>query len=438
LHLQIFNHLKQFKNMKQLTTIALFMAAAMCLSIPGKGQSNWQSVPTGEMAILNGVDFISEDEGIVVGMMGLILKTTDGGGNWTTIDAGMTNTFQDVQYIDNNRVIIGGDQGIILYSTDGGDNWVVVQESGQEYNINGIAVDPESGHGIAGGSGNTILWSDDFGLTWTFIEGGFMNSYNCAFMADGDFGIVIGTNAIFQPLAGYTMNGGQTWESRDYYPTQNSTGYEGNVYDAHFFSSNDGFTVGTTTAGEGFITTEVDWNSQMWDATFFPTAMLLAIDFKDNAHGVVVGGNFSGTTYVFETDNGGLTWEPASVDGDGNAMLDVVLVGNTGYAVGNFGEVLKKDLGTGVPDHISNPVKMYNYPNPSRESTKIFFELENDQHVEISLFDLSGKLVKKIFDAYAKAGNNSITLETSNLPGGVYYYRLLGEDQLITGKMIVE
>ncbi len=401
-------------------------------------QSTWREKPTGEMFELKAVDFITENEGIVVGMMGLIMKTTDGADTWTKIDMGFTGNFNTVQYIDADRVIIGGDQGIILYSADGGDNWDIVQESGQEYNILGINVNADSGKGIAGGSGNTILWSDDFGQSWTYVSGGLINNYYCAYMADADFGVVIGRNAIFQPLAGYTFDGGQSWGSRDFYPTQNNTAHEGAVRDAYFFSSNDGFTAGTTMTGDGFITTGVNWDGQLWDATVFPLAPLYGLDFLDNLHGVAVGGDFLQTIYVFETSDGGLTWQQAEVISRGNAMLDVALVGNTGYAVGPFGELLKKDIETGIINKTVTPVKMYNYPNPCYDRTEIFLEAGHSDKINISLFDLNGKMIKTIFSGTIEAGSQTFTVSTAGLPAGVYQYTVAGTQMRSTQKLIVE
>ncbi|MFP4470123.1 MAG: YCF48-related protein [Bacteroidales bacterium] len=328
--------------MKKFTTLVVILAAGFIFAMTTIAQSNWQSQTSGVMFDLQAVDFITEEEGIAVGMMGTVLRTTDGGETWNIVDLGIDNWFNDVQFIDQDRVIIGGDQGIVLYSNDGGDNWDIVQESGQGYNIYGLSVDPVSGHGIAGGSGNTIIWTEDFGLTWEYIEGGFMNNYYCAHMPNGDFGTVIGRNAVFQPLAGYTMDGGQTWDGQPYYPTVNNVGYESTTQACYFFDENNGYTVGTVWNGDGFLTTAPNWNSQQWNAIMFEGAMLFGIDFLDASYGVVVGGDYNITTSIFETYDGGTNWEAATVQSDGNTMLDVALVGNTGYAVGTFGEIIKK------------------------------------------------------------------------------------------------
>ncbi|MFP4470125.1 MAG: YCF48-related protein [Bacteroidales bacterium] len=424
--------------MKKLFTLTLFSIIVLLFSGVSLGQTNWKTKPSGVTFDLKDVDFINEDEGIAVGIMGTVIKTTNGGETWTTIDLIWDNFYNTVQYIDEENVIIGGDQGIILYSFDGGENWDVVQESGQDYHIYAIHIDPESGHGIAGGSGNTTLWTEDWGYGWQYVEGGFMNNYNCACMAGEDFGTVIGRNAIFQPLAGYTMDGGQTWDGQPYYPYNNNTAYESTTQDCHFFTANDGFTVGTIWNGDGFITTEPNWSSQYWNAIIFPGVLFFGIDFVDNSYGVVVGGDYNATTNIFETYDGGLNWEPTEVQSNGNTMLAVKLIGNTGYAVGTFGEILKMETSTGIYENTSAPIKMYNYPNPTNERTHIFLEMNEVRQVNISLFDMTGKLVKKIYSGIIDVGNHTFPLTTSDLSSGIYQYTVTGEDMLATRKLIVE
>lgn len=424
--------------MIKFTILSLFSILMLFMNGPAPAQTTWKTKASGVMFDLKDVDFINEDEGIAVGIMGTVIKTTDGGETWTPVNLIWDNFYNTVQYIDTENVIIGGDQGIILYSFDGGEVFDVVQESGQEYNIYDIDIDPESGHGIAGGSGNTILWTEDRGISWEYIEGGFINNYNCACMAGADFGTVVGRNAVFQPLAGYTMDGGQTWEAQPFYPVNNNIAYESTAEDCHFFTANDGFTVGTIWNGDGFITTEPNWGSQFWNAQVFPGAMLFGIDFLDNSFGVAVGGDYNVTTNIFETYDGGLNWEPAIIQSNGNTMLAVKLIGNTGYAVGAFGEILKMELTTGIYENTSAPVKMYNYPNPSNDRTEIFLEMNKTQQIDILLFDIAGRVVKQIFNGRIDAGNHTIPLITSDLSTGIYQYTVTGEDMLATRKLIVE
>lgn len=78
-----------------------------------------------------------------------------------------------------------------------------------------------------------------------------------------------------------------------------------------------------------------------------------------------------------------------------------------------------------------------NTPNPFSESTLIKLWLPDDQEVELSIFDVSGKLIKYI-NAHYKQGENSISIEASDLPyQGIYYYQAKTQNAIQTRKMII-
>jgi photosystem II stability/assembly factor-like uncharacterized protein len=400
-------------------------------------QSTWNHQNSGVNFDLKAVDFIDSQQGIAVGMFGTILHTIDGGITWTKIELGINNSLNDVQYINRHRIIIGGDQGLIIYSPDGGENWETAQQANQDYNIYAIAVDGFSGNGIAGGSGNTVLWTNDYGLSWTYVDGGFINNYYCACMAGGEFGAVIGRNAIFEPLAAYTNDSGQTWDTVDFYPTVNNVAYESTVYGCYFFTPDDGFTVGTTFDAGGFITTNPDWNGQYWEAQLFPGIMFFGIDFINNSYGVAVGGDYNATTYIYETYNGGINWEPASIHSDGNTMLDVSLVDNTGYAVGTFGEILKMESSTEIPEKVSQPYRLYNYPNPTQNHTEIFLELSQSENIHLAVYDINGEKVEELYDGFLASGSHSFSFDTQRLAPGLYYLTFANATVLTSRKLVI-
>lgn len=78
-----------------------------------------------------------------------------------------------------------------------------------------------------------------------------------------------------------------------------------------------------------------------------------------------------------------------------------------------------------------------NTPNPFQGRTNIKFELANDEIATLSVFDLTGKLIKSITNQY-NMGVNNIELEVQDLGvNGVLYYTLQTEDHTATKKMVV-
>jgi hypothetical protein len=76
-----------------------------------------------------------------------------------------------------------------------------------------------------------------------------------------------------------------------------------------------------------------------------------------------------------------------------------------------------------------------NYPNPFNPSTAISFDLLSDQYVELSVYDVSGKLVETLISGNMHAGSHSAMWNSRSVSSGVYYSRLVAANSQITKKM---
>jgi hypothetical protein len=79
-----------------------------------------------------------------------------------------------------------------------------------------------------------------------------------------------------------------------------------------------------------------------------------------------------------------------------------------------------------------------NYPNPYHGSTSIHYTLPERLPVNISLYDMNGRLVKRLVNGYKEAGVHTLTLHAGTLPGGIYYYRMQAGRFTAVKKMIVQ
>ncbi len=85
-----------------------------------------------------------------------------------------------------------------------------------------------------------------------------------------------------------------------------------------------------------------------------------------------------------------------------------------------------------------NPVDFtldQNYPNPFNPETRINFTVAKSGYVSLRVFDLLGKEVAKLVDDELAPGSYSRIFSASNLPSGVYVYRLEAEGVNISRKM---
>jgi aminopeptidase N len=78
-----------------------------------------------------------------------------------------------------------------------------------------------------------------------------------------------------------------------------------------------------------------------------------------------------------------------------------------------------------------------NVPNPANGTTQISYSLPTDTHVNLSLFDMSGKKVLEMVNRTEQTGTHYYRLNTSRLKAGVYYYRLETKGNSATRKLSV-
>jgi flagellar hook assembly protein FlgD len=78
-----------------------------------------------------------------------------------------------------------------------------------------------------------------------------------------------------------------------------------------------------------------------------------------------------------------------------------------------------------------------NYPNPFNPSTNINFKLPESGLVNISIYDINGKLVEELINRNLSAGNHLIDWNAINYPSGIYFYRISAGNFTDVKKMIL-
>ncbi|RKY98771.1 MAG: hypothetical protein DRQ13_03180 [Ignavibacteriae bacterium] len=79
-----------------------------------------------------------------------------------------------------------------------------------------------------------------------------------------------------------------------------------------------------------------------------------------------------------------------------------------------------------------------NYPNPFNPSTVISWQSPVDNFVTLKVFDVLGREITTLINGYKEAGTHSVEFNASNLPGGVYLYRIQIGTYTETGKLILQ
>ncbi len=98
-----------------------------------------------------------------------------------------------------------------------------------------------------------------------------------------------------------------------------------------------------------------------------------------------------------------------------------------------------KNTGTIIPEKYS----LYqNYPNPFNPATRIKFDIASNvkgqaADVKLIIYDILGREISKLVNEKFQPGTYEITFDGSNLPSGVYFYKLSAGNYEETKKLVL-
>jgi hypothetical protein len=88
-----------------------------------------------------------------------------------------------------------------------------------------------------------------------------------------------------------------------------------------------------------------------------------------------------------------------------------------------------------------NSVNFYcltnNYPNPFNPSTTIKYELPKTSFVKIIIYDILGREIEKLVNEEKAVGKYEVNFDASDLPSGIYFYKMQAGDFIETRKMVL-
>jgi hypothetical protein len=138
--------------------------------------------------------------------------------------------------------------------------------------------------------------------------------------------------------------------------------------------------------------------------------------------------NTSHLVAVIANGNLNITPDPSNYVGTGR--MDLMVTDPVGFwdaeyditlAVIQNSPVALEPLNTGIPIHYE---LSQNYPNPFNPVTHIKFGIPQASPVKIEIFNLLGQRVDIILDTFLPSGYYIINYNASDLPSGIYLYRL--------------
>lgn len=136
------------------------------------------------------------------------------------------------------------------------------------------------------------------------------------------------------------------------------------------------------------------------------------------------------------------------IESDDPEVADIVFP-----SVENYGDIYIATYGRGIfrdnsymtvgieenkPNATSNTSKVNVYPNPVERYANVMFELPANQNVTISIFDLSGRLIKSENMNNLSKGKNEIRVDCSSWNTGAYIVSIQYGSQIHSSKFLVK
>lgn len=407
-------------------------------------QEYWlkQESPTSKN--LNVCVFTDSLNGWIGGDSGIIFHTTNKGKSWNSQNSGVSNGIVSLYFVNKN---VGFGLSLefdetppnylgtrILTTKNGGSTWnnYLFRDTGTFLNSIYFL---DTLNGFIGGSGGKIFYTLNGGNSWTEsqLDSGLISGfpvveikfYNAltGFAAGGAFDIA---GVIWN-----TTNGGVSWKSKivgsepvnDLYifDSLNILGVGG---DFEYGASN----VRTTNAGNFW---------QYRELGVFGIAN--CVEFRTQSEAWISLGIVD--SFLIST-NAGNNWKLTSTP-NSSRIYDICFTDSrNGWAVGVDGVILKynSDL-IGINEGSSNYPGTFtlnqNYPNPFNPVTHLEFEISKPGFVSLKVYDILGNEIAALVNEKKNPGRYEVQFDGSDLPSGVYYYRLEAGTELMTKKMLL-
>lgn len=78
-----------------------------------------------------------------------------------------------------------------------------------------------------------------------------------------------------------------------------------------------------------------------------------------------------------------------------------------------------------------------NYPNPFNPSTTIRYELKQASQVELTIFDIQGRVIEQLTNGFQEQGIYEVAWDAQALVSGMYFYTLRTDNGLLTRTMLL-
>ncbi len=382
------HHISQFSGIK-------FIAGEYGLLAKKNNSDPWDYFNKGMNISINWITFSDGVNGFGVGQYGRIIKTTNGGKIWNDVYNGITgDSFYGADMADQNKLWLVGDLGVLLHTSNGGANWIQQTTNTTNTLLSISFVDGSNGWAV--GDLGILIHTTNGGVSWVSQNSGTSKLLFGVTFKDLNNGWITGEDGLILR----TTNGGVSW-------IQQSSLTTNALFYPSFINLNIGYCAGSfgtilkTTNGGG------TWAALVSNTT---NNIYLVSGVSENSIWAV-----GDSGMVLHSINGGLNWvKEFSKTGYDLFGLDVIsdsvafIAGDNGTVLvtGNSEYILDIQEEDNTNTQIPTNFTLYqNYPNPFNPSTRIKFSIMHSDHVAMKIFDILGKEIETLIEERIIARN---------------------------------
>jgi photosystem II stability/assembly factor-like uncharacterized protein len=391
---------------KTFTLIALSL-----FSIGANAQ--WDTLNTQTSTDFKSIAFSDNYNGVAVGydataLQGKIFHTTDGGQTWMLAHAGVSAK-NDVCFSSALHGWVVGDSGVIKRSIDGGFIWGVSYLGTKDllsvFFLNDTI-------GFIGGEDGTLYRTSNSGANWDTLDIQSTQPVRDIYFRSVAEGWIVCDGGYIA----HTLDSGNTWiaQLQDYLGFFQCKGI------AFTETTMDGFIVGNS----GMIVNSSDLGLS-WDT--FPSVTnkdLNGIRFTNSLAGIMCGD--SGR--IYRTNTGGFSWADETMSYVTEKLNKICFASDSvAFICGDNGRILKSNIDiSSVQSPVNFAMNAAAYPNPFKEELHIVLNLEKASAVQITVTDLSGRIVLEENFSGLQTGETILTPQgISALANGMYVVNIV-------------
>lgn len=392
----------------------------LLVSIETNAQGGWYPLQSGETEHIISIQFIDAQTGYYISTSNACFRTTNGGAQWSLVEI-FGSEISDMKFLNAATGYVTACGGNVYRTTNSGIEWNAYN-TGTSYCFSSITfLNSLTGWiaAYAGGNVATIFKTLNGGVNWFFLSTvtGIENVYRIQF-SDVQTGMIGGgRNNDFDGVFLRTTNGGANWVS--------SLLTAQVIDDFMFVNAQTGWAI---SGGDVLRSTNggLNWIGQVHVAGHFSDCFFVDVN-TGWAQGLA-----GSDGIIYKTTNSGLNWTSQTAAGAYNLLAMYFINSQTGWTAGLLGKMYKTTNGgnqlTGVSVNNEDIPTSYlleqNYPNPFNPVTNIKFHLTEASFVKLTVFDIQGREVETLVNEKLDAGVYTADWNASDMPSGVYLYKI--------------